>query len=350
MATSIAEPALTQRDQPVRTEYGLWSGLGLVALIAASALVLAQTQWMTHNGISPLILSVLIGMVVGNTAIARFEDRLSAGIDLAKGRLLRIAIVLYGFRITFQAIAGVGWAGFLLDVAVVTIGLMIAVVVGCRLLGLDRQTALLIGAGSSFCGAAAVAAIEPVIKAPPHKVAIAVATVVMFGTIGMFLYPALYPYLGLSEHGYGLFVGATIHEVAQVVAAGNAIGTTAGDAAVIEKMMRVMMLAPFLLLIGRRERGAKTERRETSGIPWFAVLFVGVAGIHSTGWVPEALVDALTTADTVLLSMAMAALGLRTRLVAIRQAGMAPMILAATLWVFLLVGGFGLNAVVLMLP
>src|SRR5690606_39395911 len=112
-----------------------------------------------------------------------------------------------------------------------------------------RETAMLIGAGSAICGAAAVMATEPVVRAQAHKVSVAVATVVVFGTAGMFLYPWLYPHLGLGEHAFGVYAGSTIHEVAQVVVAGRAVGDAAGAAAVIVKMLRVMLLAQFLLVL-----------------------------------------------------------------------------------------------------
>src|SRR5207248_5358443 len=105
-------------------------------------------------------------------------------------------------------------------------------------LKLDRETSMLIGTGSAICGAAAVLAAEPVLRAQPHRVSVAVATVVVFGTLGMFIYPLCYPYLGLSQQTYGVFTGSTIHEVAQVVAAGRAVSDTAAAAAVIEKIGR----------------------------------------------------------------------------------------------------------------
>src|SRR5690606_4928314 len=131
---------------------------------------------------------------------------------------------------------------------------------GSRAWRLDRQTAMRIGGGSAFGGAAAVMGAEPVIRGQAHKVTVAVATVVVFGTLAMFIYPLLYPLAGMSEQAFGVYAGSTIHEVAQVVAAGSAVGEAAASTAVIEKMMRVMMLAPFLVLLSgalsRGERGA----------------------------------------------------------------------------------------------
>src|SRR5690606_18667520 len=188
--------------------------------------------------------------------------------------LLRAGIVLYGFRVTFQDIAAVGMEGVLIAVAMVGSVFGLAVLLGTRVFKLDRETAMLIGAGSAICGAAAVMATEPVVRAQAHKVSVAVATVVGIGTRGMFLYPWLYPYLGLGEHAFGVYAGSTIHEVAQVVVAGGAIGEVAGSAAVIEKMLRVMLLAPFLLLLSSRLSGGGDGGKTGIVVPWFAVLFI----------------------------------------------------------------------------
>ncbi|WP_394781501.1 YeiH family protein, partial [Undibacterium sp.] len=282
----------------------------------------------------------------------RFAVHAADGVDFSKNTLLRAGIVLYGFRISFQQIAGVGWAGVIIDALIIGLTFTLAVQLGTRVFKLDRQTAMLIGAGSSICGAAAVMATEPVVRGQEHKVSVAVATVVIFGTIAMFAYPLVYPYLGLSEQAYGIFAGSTIHEVAQVVAAGNSVSAGAANTAVIEKMLRVMMLAPFLVMLSGYVKSGETAGATAPGkaakitIPWFALFFVGASAIHSTGFLPAALVDALVNIDTALLAMAMAALGLRTNIGAVRQAGLRPILLAAVLFSFLTVGGYGINYVV----
>jgi len=285
--------------------------------------------------------------LAGNTLFPAIAVRCAAGVDLSKSSMLRAGIILYGFRITFQQIAAVGWSGIVIAALMVTLTYLIAVQIGTRLLGLDRQTSMLIGAGSAICGAAAVIAVEPVVGGQAHKVCIAVATVVIFGTLSMFLYPLLYPHLGLSAQQYGVFAGSTIHEVAQVVVAGNSISEGAASTAVIEKMLRVMMLAPFLVVLSATqqssaERGTKSRKIT---IPWFAVLFIAISAVHSLQWVPPNIVSILNQIDTVLLAMAMAALGLRTHIGAVRQAGFKPLALAAILFVFLIIGGYGVNRV-----
>jgi len=323
-------------------------GLALAGLIAAAGIAIAKVPAVSHLGISALTLAIVLGIALGNTVFPRIAPFSATGVDFAKARLLRLGIILYGFHITFQDIAQIGWAGVLIDVLVIGATFTLAVQLGTRVFGLDRQTAMLIGAGSSICGAAAVLAAEPVVRGQAHKVSVAVATVVIFGTVGMFVYPLLYPYLGLSETAYGLYAGSTIHEVAQVVVAGRAVGEHAASYAVIEKMLRVMMLAPFLVILSSRigdEGEAATGKRKIT-IPWFAVLFIVAAGFNSLHLLPAAVVEAILAVDTVLLAMAMAALGLRTHVGAIHHAGTRPILLASILFVFLMTGGYVINRVV----
>jgi uncharacterized integral membrane protein (TIGR00698 family) len=323
-------------------------GLALAGLIAAAGIWIARVPAVSHLGISALTLAIVLGIALGNTVFPRIAPFSAPGVDFAKARLLRLGIILYGFHITFQDIAQIGWAGVVIDVLVIGATFTLAVQLGTRVFGLDRQTAMLIGAGSSICGAAAVLAAEPVVRGQAHKVSVAVATVVIFGTVGMFVYPLLYPYLGLSETAYGLYAGSTIHEVAQVVVAGRAVGEHAASYAVIEKMLRVMMLAPFLVILSSRigDEGEAAAGKRKITIPWFAVLFIVAAGFNSLHLLPAAVVEAILAVDTVLLAMAMAALGLRTHIGAIHHAGTKPILLASILFVFLMTGGYVINRVV----
>lgn len=336
---TLSRPAMIRRP-------GFWPGLILVLAIALAGIGLSNIPWAKTTGLSALTLAIVLGIALGNTAFPAVAPRTGTGVDYAKGMLLRAGIVLYGFRVTFQDVMGVGLAGVVIDVIVVAGVFCAATWIGTRVLKLDRDTAMLIGAGSAICGAAAVLAAEPVIRAPAHKVSVAVATVVVFGTLGMFLYPWMYPYLGLEAHAYGVYAGSTIHEVAQVVVAGRAVSEQAGAAAVIEKMLRVMLLAPLLLVLGAwLRRGRKGAARDATPltIPWFAILFVVVAGFNSLHLLSKPVVDALLMLDTLLLAMAMAALGLRTHWGSIKQAGAKPLLLAWILWVLLIGGGYLLN-------
>jgi uncharacterized integral membrane protein (TIGR00698 family) len=334
-------------------------GLFLVGTLACFSIVLARNPWLAAHGIGSLTLAILIGIAFGNTVYAHLAGGSEAGVSFCKQTLLRAGIVLYGLRLTFQDIAHVGVAGIAIDLLIVASTFVIADWLGARL-RMDRTVVMLIGAGSSICGAAAVMATDPVVKGRSEQVAVAVSTVLVFGTIAMFAYPALYAlyvqHHALSPAAYGVYVGSTIHEVAQVVVAGKAVGQSAADTAVITKMVRVMLLAPFLMIlsaylgrVNRRDASsrplAKLEPARIQ-VPGFALGFVGIAAINSTALLPVHVVSTAIDLDSVLLTMAMAALGVTTQASAIRTAGIKPMVLAGLLFGWLVVGGFAINLAV----
>ena len=328
---------------------GALPGLALTLLVAAAAAALARWQPMGTLGRSALALAIVLGMALGHTVYPQIQSQAATGVGVAKGQLLRLGVALFGLRLTFADVAAVGLTGLLVDAIMLCSTFALACWTGRRWFGLDATSAVLIGAGSSICGAAAVLATEPVVRGKADQVAVAVATVVVFGTLAMFGYPLLLPLLhhwGVPEAGYGLWVGSTIHEVAQVIVAGRAGGELAADHALIAKMLRVMMLAPFLLLlsvaVARRARpGAEGGRKIT--IPWFALWFIIMVAVQSSGWLPGRLTHGLLWLDELLLAMAMAALGLSTHVSAIRRAGRRPLLLALVLALWLLLGGLLVN-------
>ncbi|SBV35791.1 conserved hypothetical protein; putative inner membrane protein [uncultured Stenotrophomonas sp.] len=334
-------------------------GLLLAAATAGLAAWLGSLPPLQVHGIGTLTLAIALGIAVGNVFPGTLSSRAGTGVGFAKGTLLRAGIVLYGLRLTLQDVAQIGARGVLVDALVLCSTFALAGWLGCRVLKLEPGTALLIGAGSSICGAAAVMATAPVVKGRAEQVAVAVATVVVFGTLAMFAWPLLYRWgvdagwMPLDEAGFGIFTGATVHEVAQVVAAGRAISPQATDAAVITKMVRVMMLAPFLLglsLLLAHGRETNGGPRPAPNVPWFAFGFIGMVAFNSLRLLPAPLVEVLVGLDTALLAMAMAALGLTTRASTLRRAGLRPMLLAALLFAWLLGGGMLINLAVRAIP
>ena len=326
-------------------------GLALTAALTGAALWAGSFPAIAGAGFSALTLAILFGMVVGNTVYPKIWQPCDGGVIFAKQHLLRLGIILYGFRLTFAQIADVGVSGILIDVLTLSSTFFIACFLGQKVFGHDKHTSWLIGAGSSICGAAAVLATEPVVKAEASKVTVAVATVVIFGTIAIFLYPAMYPLLAhwFTPETYGIYMGSTMHEVAQVVAAGHAVSPDAENAAVIAKMLRVMMLAPFLLFLAARVKQltpAGNGEKSKITIPWFAIMFILVAVFNSFHLLPKAVVDMLVTLDTVLLAMAMAALGVTTHVSALKKAGAKPLLMALMLFVWLIVGGGVINVAI----
>lgn len=356
MTTAISDSIFSRHTFKIRP---LLPGLILCAALAGLGSQLGDTAWLHNHGFSALTLAIVLGMLVGNTIYHRFAASSAPGVLFSKQTLLKLGVVLYGLRLTIQDISQVGVAGVVIDAIVLCSTFALACWIGTRRLGMDRKTVILIGAGSSICGAAAVMAAEPVVKARAEQVTVAVATVVVFGTVAIFVYPVLFE---LSQRwnlipggasGFGIFAGSTIHEVAQVVAAAQSVGPEAADTAVIAKMVRVMMLAPFLIGLSAWVARSHTRKDRSNSaashmggkitIPWFAFGFVGLVLFNSLHLLPEAAVTIAIQIDTILLAMAMAALGLSTHLGAIRKAGPKPLLLALILFGWLVVGGGVIN-------
>ncbi len=324
-------------------------GILLIVLFSCSAFYLADIPFVKSLSFSPLIVGIILGMTYANSLRNQLPETWVPGILFCTKRILRIGIVLYGFRLTFQSVMEIGILAIAVDAVIVVTTIGLGVLAG-RLMKMDRDTALMTAVGSSICGAAAVLGAEPVVKCQPHKTAVAVSTVVIFGTLSMFLYPVCYRagLFDLSPEQMGLFTGATLHEVAHVVGAGNAMGSSIADPAVIVKMIRVMMLAPVLLVMSiflARRLARTASQTQSSGktiitIPWFAFGFLAVIGFNSLNLLPTVLVDGINSLDTFLLTMAMTALGAETSFDKFKKAGAKPFLLAAVLYVWLIVGGY----------
>ncbi|OCZ55232.1 hypothetical protein A7P22_29205 [Achromobacter insolitus] len=342
-----ASPASAPAATPWRDKL---NGVLFVGLMAGAVMQLADLPAIRQLGFSPLVVGIVCGMLYGNFLRGTMPADWGVGVNFTARRLLRIAVAFYGLNISIQQIAAVGLPGLAVSVAVVVGTLLIGTVVGQRLLGLDRDTAMLTAAGSAICGAAAVLAFEPTLRAAPHKSAVAVATVVLFGTLSMFLYPVFYHagWLNFDTQALGIYIGGTIHEVAQVVGAASNIDPATTEVATIVKMTRVALLVPVLLILGMYLRSAASHAAggQSKGaklpIPWFAVGFLVLAIINSLNIIPADLVAAIRRLDVFALTMAMTALGIETRFAQIRKAGPRVMALGLILYLWLLIGGYGI--------
>jgi len=353
---------------------GTINGIVFVALVAAAATYIAELAPIAKLGISPLVVGIVIGIFYANTLHNHFPASWETGIVFSGKKILRFAIVFYGFRITFQQIAEVGMQGFMVSLLVLSSTMIIGIWLGTKVFKMDKDTSILTAAGASVCGAAAVLATEPVLKAEEHKTAVAVSMVVLFGTISMFLYPVLYStiiepatgFLHMDPKTFGIYVGGTIHEVAQVVAVPASVPGAPIDmanTAVIVKMTRVIMIAPMLIVLGlilsymAKKSGGESSKLKLV-IPWFAVYFVGMAGINSlihnytlsapaeTADMIKYIIGNVNMIDTFLLTMAMTALGMGTRFAKFKGLGLAPIYTAGGMFVWLVIGGFVITQMV----
>ncbi|MEA2047200.1 MAG: YeiH family protein [Campylobacterota bacterium] len=342
---------------------GMLSGIFFVAIFAAGATFVAELEHVKTLGLSPLVIGIVMGIFYANTLHNQTPVQWQSGITFSGKKILRFAIVLYGFRITFQQIAEVGMDGFLVSIIMLSSTLILGSWLGYKIFSMDKETSILTASGASVCGAAAVLATEPVLKAEEYKTAIAVSMVVLFGTISMFLYPILYTliienatgFLHMSPREFGIYVGGTIHEVAQVVAVPASVPNAPeemANAAVIVKMTRVIMIAPMLILLGlylawsAKKEGTKRDEKMKLVIPWFAVYFILVAGFNSLHLLPLNLVELINQIDTFLLTMAMTALGMGTVFSKFKGLGLAPVYTALGMFVWLVVAGFIITKVI----
>lgn len=290
--------------------------------------------------LNSLTLAIIIGMIIGNLFLRFIPRKLRYGIKFSGKKILRLGIILYGFRITFQQIIQVGLEGLFAGVIMLTTTYLIGYYVGTRLFKLDKDLCMLTSIGSSICGAAAILGTDSMLKAKSHKVSLAVSTVVLFGTIAMFLYPVLYNIGILPSNVFGIYIGATVHEVAQVVAAGSAISSNITDTAVIVKLTRVMMLVPYLFFLGLYLKKKSKTQTAKIPIPWFAVLFVIMCIVNSTNLIPRYITDRIIELDIILLTMAMFALGIETNFEKIKGLGIKPILVSLIMFIWLVIGGF----------
>lgn len=322
-------------------------GILLITLFSFAAFYIADFDFVKRLSLSPLIVGIVLGILYANSLRNHLPQTWVPGITFCTKFVLRAGIILYGFRLTYQQVMQIGLPAIVIDTIIVLFTIIIGVIFG-RLLKMDRDISLLTSTGSAICGAAAVLGAEPIVRSEPHKTAVAVSTVVIFGTLSMFLYPVLYRsgVFDLTPEQMGLYTGATLHEVAHVAGAGNAMGEAISDPAVIVKMIRVLLLAPALLVMSivlariPAKSAGTTECRRRVTIPWFAVGFVIVIAFNSLNLLPREAVDAINTFDTFLLTMAMTALGAETSIDKFKKAGSRPFVLALILYAWLVIGGY----------
>lgn len=304
-------------------------GLALCAAISLVAYALSKAQ--SAFPISPMMFAIVMALVIGATVGA--PDWARAGQALTLKRLLRFAIVLLGFQLTISDVSALG-----LQAVAVILGALALTFYFTRwfgsLIGVDRGLSELIASGTSICGASAIVATNSVTRAPQEDVVYSLASITFFGTIAMFLLPALYVPFGLTALEYGVWAGGSIHEVAQVVAAGFQPGQTEGETAMVAKLVRVAAMAPLILLLGAsRPRGDGPA----PPIPWFAVGFAAVILLNSALETPVWFRQVAQFVTVFLLTMSLAALGLGADVRKLRMKGPRPLVLGGVATLFITV-------------
>ena len=282
--------------------------------------------------LSPLALAVLFGFIVAN--VGTWPEWGVDGSTFAAKHLMRSGVALLGMQMSFATVATLGWRGAIGVVCLVTVTIL-GIVWMSRRAGLSDDLGLLIGVGYGVCGASAIAAVRPHTKATQEETSYAIALVTLCGSLSILVLPMLGAALGLDATTFGAWAGAAVHDVGQVVATASLRGDVALQAAVVIKLMRVLMLAPVVLVTSiahRRRAGASGVA--TPIVPGFVVVFIGLLVVNSTGLVPEALASAVTLASKVLLAYGLAALGSGVRAASLRSIGGRPLLVGLAAWAF----------------
>lgn len=301
-----------------------WPGLAVAATIAMAASFLSQ-----RYGAPAMLMSLLLGLAFHFMAD---NERVAPGLSLGASGVLRLGVALLGLRITFDDVLTLGLGPVIAVCSAVLATLLFGIAVA-RLLGLSARLGTLTGGAVGICGASAAMAISSVLPntdSQRKETLFTVIGVTTLSTLAMVVYPLLSHALGLSDVQAGLFLGATIHDVAQVVGAGYSVSDGVGDLSTFVKLLRVAMLVPVVILIGvvvQRRFVAATDTASIPAVPWFLVAFVVLFGINSVGWVPSIVIDVASGAATWMLLVAIAALGVRTSLQEIAGVGMRPIVL-----------------------
>lgn len=320
--------ALSATHQRIRT---LAPGVVVSLIVGAAASFLSE-----HYAAPVMLFALLLGMALNFLAV---DGPCKAGIEFTARTVLRLGVALLGMRITLDQIASLGWKPVALVVTLVVVTILVSVVVA-KVLGFSRLFGMLTGGATAICGASAALALAAALPQHPRKEHATLFTVIgvsALSTLAMIVYPMIAQWLQLSPAQAGVFLGATIHDVAQVVGAGYSMSTETGDIATVVKLMRVAMLLPVIVCAAMitRHQGLETGGQRPPLLPWFAVGFLLLACVNSTGWVPAAVQGGINDLSRGCLVVAISALGMKTQLKALASVGVKPIALMVGESVFL---------------
>ncbi|OJF69659.1 hypothetical protein BK026_13190 [Alteromonas sp. V450] len=320
----------------------IWPGLGIATITGMAALFLSE-----HYNAPAMLFALLLGMAV--SFLYQNDTPCACGIDFTASTLLRAGVVLLGLRIALGDLAVLGWqtalmlAGAIFTTIVLGVGL-------AKALGLQKRFGALTGGSVAICGASAALAISTILpKGENHErdTLLTVIGVTAMSTIAMVLYPIIAGQLGMTDTEAGIFLGGTIHDVAQVVGAGYSVSESAGDMATLTKLVRVAMLMPVVLimmLVIKRFYKASTQAEggEVPKMPLFLIGFIALMLLNSFVSLPEFVIEAGTQVSRFFLVVSITAIGMKSNLGKLAEVGVLPivMIVVETLWIALLILGF----------
>ena len=298
-------------------------GFMVSLIVAAAATFLSE-----HYDAPVMLFALLLGMALNFLSA---DGKCKAGIEFTARTVLRIGVALLGMRITLEQIAGLGWKPVALVVILVAVTISVSVV-AAKALGFQRLFGMLTGGATAICGASAALALAAALPNHPQKERATLFTVIgvsALSTMAMIVYPMIANWFALSPQDAGVFLGATIHDVAQVVGAGYSMSPETGDTATVVKLMRVAMLLPVIVAAAMitRMQGADPTGKRPPLLPWFAVGFLILACVNSTGWVPAVVQGGVNELSRWCLVISISALGMKTQLKELAAVGIKPILL-----------------------
>jgi uncharacterized integral membrane protein (TIGR00698 family) len=307
---------------------GLIRGIVLTGILTIVAKQITSLPFLSIMGI--MIISILLGM--SWRSMMGPQVNAEAGIGFSSKYLLRFGIILMGLRLNLQQIVEAGISVILVDVIVITFTLTLMLYLG-KIFKVERQLSALIAVGTAVCGAAAIVAVSSVIKPKKEYTALAVACIAILGTIGALLYIFLYPVLPLETENYGVLVGATLHELAHVIAAAVPGGEVSMNSAILTKLGRVALLIPVAIILGylfsekeEKSNSSLAQKLKNLPVPWFIFGFLAMSMVTTFGLIPTGLSNFLIELSVYLLAMAMAGIGLGINFGDFKKVGAKPII------------------------
>ena len=312
----------------------LFSGVVLCLVIAAFSIW--AHSFNTLKTFSPAIIAVICGILIGN--VFKLPTHTHHGTAFSGKILVRIAVAFLGIQISFAELAQFGLKNLAITISTLFASFFFIKMIGKRL-GVHEKLAELIAAGTSVCGAAAVMGVNTATDAEDDDVTYAIGMVTIFGTIAMLSYPFIGNLLQLSDNAFGMWCGISIHEVAQVVGAVSSAPPTAVHTATITKLTRVLMLVPLVLMLGLKN-SEKTSKAPK--VPFFVIGFILLLIIGNILPISHNVKELFAKASGFLLTVALAGMGLNTKLSAISAKGFKPFVLSLIGAIFISTLGLGL--------
>ena len=311
-------------------------GLALAVLLGVAATA-AGTAWPL---LGAPVLAVVAGVLI-SPLTARRREQLEPGIGIARGPLLQVAVVLLGAPLSLHQVARVGLSSLPVMLGTLVFCLLLAWLVG-RAMHIGRDLRTLIGVGTAICGASAIAAVTPTIRAKNPDTTYAISTIFLLNVVAVLVFPPIGHALGLSQEAFGLFAGTAVNDTSSVVAAAASYGSAAAEHAVVVKLVRTLMIIPIVIglsvLVRRRDRaeggpgGDGTARSLLGLVPWFLIGFLVVVAANSIGVIPQNSQGLIRQAAVFLIATALAAIGLSTDIATLRRTGPRPLLLGLVLW------------------